>query len=148
MSKNKRLKKLENHVKIRKDDIVRRRGSDCDQFPTFSFLHLTTNKRHNFNYLTEQIHQTKAILYDRLEEISQHDWKYWLSQPKKTGLEVLPYDRMRFSPKSIQLANDENIYVFRFYQNQYRILGIRKEKCPVFYIIAYDFDHSAYDHGS
>ena len=48
--------------------------------------------------------------------------------------------------------DDEKIYIFRFKtadnKNNGRILGFKKDRCPIYYIIGFDFDFSAYDHGS
>jgi len=153
---SKRLKEQKSKVKISRDIATKSVGESCEQYPTFSFLHLTTNKKHNFSYFgTSQktdLQKTQKNCLDRLIEISNKDWRSWLNLGKYIGCEPLDYSIMHFQAHGISLASDENIYVFRFklYNNKDdgRILGFRKGKCPIYYIIGFDFDFSAYDHGS
>ena len=51
--------------------------------------------------------------------------------------------------KELRLADDSKIIVFRFGKSQkYRILGVQCKDCAsILYIIGYDWDFSAYDHG-
>lgn len=143
-----KLKKIKSETKI----VSKHRGGDCEQYPVFSFQYLTTSKHYNFNYFSDHerknMESTKVDLYNRLEEISQISWQDWLLQRRYTGLEKISFSRLHFGAKNIKLAPDESIYVFRFDHQDKRILGFRKDKCPIYYIIGYDFDHSAYDHGS
>ena len=50
------------------------------------------------------------------------------------------------------MTGDENIYVFRVksgrISDEARILGYKEDGCPIYYIIEYDFDYSAYEHGN
>ena len=88
----------------------------------------------------------------RLIEISKKTWKEWLQESKKVGCETLDYSRININPTGINLVNDEKIYIFRFKtadnKDNGRILGFKKDKCPIYYIIGFDFNLSAYDHGS
>ncbi len=56
-------------------------GGDCEQYPTFSFRHLTTNSNFNFNYFNtaqaREMQTMKHKLYDRIEEICKNNWRYW-----------------------------------------------------------------------
>ena len=125
----------------------------CPQNVSFSMEHLTKNKQYNFDFFSDDTHRkinAKAAVYDRLEELSKNTWLYWNGLSKNQGCETLKCDRIRFSPSGYIFTNDEKVIVFRFsfLGSDCRILGIKKSPCSVFYIIGFDFDHSAYDHGS
>lgn len=144
----KKLKQPEIHAKIDSN----KRGFDCEQYPVFSFQHLTTNNHYNFEYFSshdkKSMELAKSELYNKLEEISKTSWKDWIIQNKKLGAEKLTFSRIHFSGQGIKLAPDEPMYIFRFDHQSKRIIGFRKDKCPIYYIIGYDFDHSAYNHGT
>ena len=86
-----------------------------------------------------------------LKELSQ---KTWLELSRRTkyqigGFEKLRYDQINVSPVNLTMPKDENILSFRFGSaDAYRLLGCRKDGCNVLYVIGYDFDFSAYDHGN
>ena len=153
---SKKLKNQTRKVKINGADALKSIGESCEQYPTFSFLHLTTNKKHNFSYFgasqRSDLQKTQKNCLDRLIEISTQNWRSWLNSGKYIGCEPLDYSIVKFEACGISLPSDENIYVFRFrlYNNKDdgRILGFRKGKCPIYYIIGFDFDFSAYDNGS
>lgn len=151
MSK-KRLRGPSKNVKLDKD--FSKRGSVCKQTPKFSLGYLTSNSRYNFSYCDKEGeskgHLMASAIIRRLDEISKKTWQYWGALDKKSGYEKLDYSRLDFSA-SVKLTPDENVYVFRFkYKNpdskDGRILGIREDACPVFEIIGFDFDYSAYNH--
>lgn len=62
------------------------------------------------------------------------------------GFEKLPRARIQFRP-SWNLPEDENVLIFRFKSSDYRMLCVKDKKREVLYIIGFDFDFSAYDHG-
>lgn len=149
MSKSK-LKSQSVNTKLSKKQVEEKtRGGNCQQYPAFSFLYLTTNKRYTFDYFGKSKQEklrVRAELHDRLETISQKSWRDWISDAKGVGFETLNFDILHVAPKGISLTPDENIYVFRFDKQDKRIIGFRKDECPILYIFAYDFDHSAYPH--
>ena len=58
-------------------------------------------------------------------------------------------DDLRFAANGYQFSSDEKVIVFRFGINSgYRLLGIKGNDSNILYVIGYDFDFSAYDHGS
>lgn len=84
---SRRLKKQESKVKLSRENSDKSRGGNCEQLPTFSFVHLTNNKIYNFSYFRssqekERI-EAKSKLYDRLEEISSKEWSHWLMRRKE-----------------------------------------------------------------
>jgi hypothetical protein len=49
----------------------------------------------------------------------------------------------------LSLSEDSKIIVFRFNNQKSRILGVRSQECnSILYIIGYDWDFSAYNHGN
>ena len=153
---SKKLKNQTRKVKINGDVAIKSVGESCAQYPTFSFFHLTTNKTYNFDFFgnnqKNESSKTHQNCLSRLIEISKKTWKEWLQESKKFGCETLDYSRININPMGINLVNDEKIYIFRFKtadnKDNGRILGFKKDKCPIYYIIGFDFNLSAYDHGS
>ena len=68
---------------------------------------------------------------------------------EKHGAETLSMDDLRFAANGYQFSNDQKVIVFRFGGNSsYRLLGVKGNESNVLYVIGYDFDFSAYNHGS
>jgi hypothetical protein len=127
-----------------------------EQFPWCSFRYMTTNKDHNLGYLNRlgarERAQTLHALCGRLEEMTQRKWVYWLQNRKTAGLETIDFGQLTFSPSETKPTKDTTMYVFRFdtYQGggKGRIIGFKEDPCATLQIIGYDFDFSAYGHGS
>jgi len=134
--------------------IVPDQGCFSMQCPWFSFRSMTKNPRYNLSTLrsgTER-EQTLHGLFQRLTDLSNETWTYWLQKPKQSGVETITYDRIKFSVgDGTVLTKDTAIFVFRFdtYRGtgQGRIIGYKDSPCAVLHIIGYDLDFSAYDHG-
>lgn len=152
---SKKLKTQKARIGISESSVQKNRGGKCDQYPAISFKHLTTNKDYNLNYLTnKQKYDRLAVkesLIDKLQEITSKSWKELFSLPHETeGCEAFSFSEFsHVKPKDIQLSPDEKIFIFRFksFKDQARVFGFRKDKCPTLYIMGYDFDFSAYNHG-
>lgn len=145
----KRLKKSKLKKKMSLNDVKRKRGSDCEQYPAFSFRYLTKTKEHNFDYFEhEKSNEVFRTLLQRLKEISKESYTYWNNLGKHKGIEMIDYWQCNINPCDLKLSPDDKIIVFRFYHQNYRILGIRLESCPTLHIIGFDFNYSAYNHGS
>ena len=132
-------------------DSTLRKGSRCEQYPAFSFRYLTTNRRYNFEYFQDNKNEESkmhSLLVKRLKEISEKPYSYWSGLGKVHGSEQIPYWRFRIAPNGLALSKDDKLVVFRFCQQNYRIIGIRLESCPTLFIIGFDFDYSAYEHGN
>lgn len=122
----------------------------------FSFNCITTNKRYNFEYFKKDRHnkwKTLSQLYDKILILSGKTWREILDSSKKNllGFECLPYERIRFNTpeeKYLNLSKDTNIYIFQFGSGDFRLLGAKRDGCPILHIIGFDFDFSAYDHGN
>lgn len=144
--------------KIKKQVAVSKVSADntskkCSSNPSFSFEHLTSNTKYNFEFFGKDKNlkiSAKAAVCDRLQEISQQTWIFWNSQRKAVGIETLKADDLYFKPCGYDFSDDEKVIVFRFsfLRNDCRIIGIKKSPCSVYYIIGFDFNHNAYDHGS
>ncbi len=119
--------------------------------PVLSFAYLTTNSKYNFDYFGKDKHNritAKAELIDRLIQLTQETWVYWQSLSKfQGGLETLKASDICFSPKDYEFSEDEKVIVFRFCSGDYRIIGFQNSSSPTYYIIGFDFNYSAYDHG-
>lgn len=146
MSKAKNSKK----ITVSFADIQRQEIAPVE-FPSFSFANVTKNKTYNFNCFTkvrdeiEVRHQLDKLLVD----LSINRWVDIIARKKEGfgGYESLTYDRLHFAPYNLPISDDEKISVIRFGNNDaYRLIGYWKR--PVLYILGYDFNFSAYDHGS
>ena len=148
-----KLKSPKHSPKLGRPEQGAGKGGSCAQFPAFSFRHLTTQKDYSLKYcagLKANGDKTVTNILHRLVEIGEQDWVHWLLQRKKNGCETIDFCRVRVRPKGINLVADETVFVFRFLMHTKkdgRILGIKKQDCPTFFVIGFDFDYSAYDHG-
>jgi len=140
-----RIKAKESKLKVSQSAVVPK----CPETPSFSFQYLTTNKDYNFEKLDKrQKLEWKSALVERMIEISQKSWQSWLNMDKKQGFETIPANRIHFNPNGYELSDDEKIIIFRFNSQKGRILGIKGNGCSVYYVIGFDTDYSAYDHGA
>lgn len=149
----KSLKSKTSKVKLKAPEGIATCNND-KAMPLFSFAFTTETKNYNFNYFNNDFRKELDVRQnlDRLlKEISSNTWVSLSSRSRYQlgGFETLSFDQVSCSPHNLTLAKDENIFSFRFGPaDSYRLLGCRKHGCQVLYIIGYDFNHSAYDHGS
>ena len=88
----KRLKKSKLKKKMSLNDVKRKRGSDCEQYPAFSFRYLTKTKEYNFDYFEhEKSNEVFRTLLQRLKEISKESYTYWNNLGKHKGIEMIDY---------------------------------------------------------
>ena len=92
-------------------------------------------------------------LFEKLEEISQLTWKELQNKPRETGYEMIQISEFNVNlndiKENLKLSDDSKIIVFRFNNQKCRILGIPSTECnSILYIIGYDWDFSAYNHGN
>ena len=118
----------------------------------FSFKHLTTNSDYNFSYFSKSKNEclkSKASLYDRIEEITKSPWIHWHNLSKfNGGIETLPASSIKFRPDKYVFSDGDKVIVFRFNSDKCRIIGFKTESSSNYYVIGFDFDYSAYNHGS
>lgn len=123
---------------------------------SFNFKYITKNKNHNFSYhpLPKEVHTELLFLF---QMISNSNWLELQMRRKTTkgGYEALEYCDMKFTLDSktineLGISGDTKLFVFRFgNKDAYRLIGLKAKDCSAtFYVLAIDYDFSAYDHGS
>lgn len=151
MSKKKQITDKRNDV-VKKSNVTVKKS-----LVSFNFMYLTDNKEHNFDFFRKDMrerHDAYQELCKRLKELSCNNMDFWKKAGKLRGCEPIPYESFSDTFKSILsqieiVSTDSQLAVFRFSNSDYRIIG----KAGIFeentiYIIGFDFNHSAYNHGS
>ena len=111
-------------------------------------MYLTDKKEFNFESLDKgKKREWHSALVDRMVEISRESWLAWLNRPKEVGIETIFASELRFSPKGYTFSPDEKVAIFRFKSQEGRIIGFKESQVPIYYVIGFDLDYSAYDHG-
>lgn len=84
-----------------------------------------------------------------MQELSNQTWRYWGQLGKsQVGYETLPFSNIKFTPNINTAESIQKVIIFRFFKDNYRIIGVKEDDNHVFYVIGFDFDHSVYDHGN
>ena len=130
--------------------------NDCELNISFSFEY-SVNKKYSIEYITkkkkEKCNDIIFDLFKKLEELSKMKFVDFQNRPKNSGYEMIPISELNFKinencMKSLCLSEDSKIIVFRFHNQNCRLLLAQSRKCSsLFYVIGYDWDFSAYDHG-
>lgn len=123
---------------------------------SISLQYLSKNKRRNFDFFSDKnLRQKLNALTDFFYFVKRLTGKTRLDILSKRKSEDCGFENLRFqdvncTPDNFELSKDANISVFRFGDNgnggDYRILGFFSEDNPIFNIIGFDFDYSAYKH--
>ena len=146
-----KLKKLGNPLlKLTKQEISKPRNISV------SFQMVTNERRYTFEQFEENIRlgfQARKALDELLVELSSHTWRDLGKRRKEQfgGFESLSLSQIKSCLyKKSDLTPDMSVWVFRFSGKQYRLIAYKRagDNENVLYILGYDFDHSAYDHGS
>jgi hypothetical protein len=126
--------------------------SDAYDYPVFSFQHLTPNKTYTFEYFNDVRDAREAAhsLLEKLIESSSRKITELLTINKIQGFETIPH--ANFNNKlfiaGVPIPLDTKLYVMRFNKQNARLICFKARNVPnLFYIVAFDFDHSIYDHG-
>lgn len=126
-----------------------------DQNLAFSLRYLTSNNNYNEKSFGKNAEKAKnlSLLFARLQELSEHSWLEWNQMSKKDGVETIQYSEIRFKAKQgANIAADKKMTIFRVDTHngtkKGRIIGYKDQPCATFYIIGFDYDFSAYNHGS
>ena len=141
------LEDAKNSLKINKSYI--------DRGIAVSFRYLTDAKRYSFSYFKNQWRDELSARQELDKAISALNANNWLQLGKLNklqlgGFERLPYGAIEKSvfKRAEEVTPDLDIYSFRFSSGKYRLLGVTLSNSSVFYILGFDFDYSAYNHGS
>lgn len=122
-----------------------------------SFAFVTSKKQYNFNHYKKELRNelnARRALDELLEFITKRSWVELAGIPKEQlgGYETMAWDVIQsqhdLSIDGVILAPDTKVHVFRFGSRDYRVVGLKDTACHEMKIIAYDFDHSLYQHGS
>ena len=121
---------------------------------SLSWKYMTVNKNHTFEYFQKDMRKEVRAwreLSELIRHLNQSTWQNALSVSKyqKYGAETLESSCLKFSPKDYTFTSDQKVIVFRFGQgNDYRLIGVKGTDSNILYVIGYDFDFTAYNHGS
>lgn len=121
----------------------------------FGFSHITSNNRYVLKGFGNQRDKADAFedLIVRLKDLSSISATEARDRGKQLGLEKIPYSMCSTSLQQICdtsgiVSNDSKLTIFRFYQNNYRLICKDDINHPnIMHVLAFDFDFSAYSHG-
>ncbi|MCI8640698.1 MAG: hypothetical protein HFJ59_02335 [Clostridia bacterium] len=121
-----------------------------------SFKYSINNRDYTIKNITtakKKCNREIENLFKKLEEITNLTWKELQNRPKQTGYETIPISEFNICLDNIKqdlnLSDDSKIIVFRFNSQKSRLLGVKSYECSsILYIIGYDWNFSAYNHGS
>jgi len=121
-----------------------------------SFKYSIKKKKYTIDEKAEAKEKNNKIfkeLFKKLNELSNTTWEELQNKPKEIGYEMIPISKIDINLENIKqelkISEDDKIIVMRFCNQKYRILGVRSQECnSILYIIGYDWDYSAYNHGS
>lgn len=143
---------MSHKIKKRNDvNLIKEPGNKTITYPVLCFKYLTKNKKYNIKYFKKVREKQKAYgaLFHLISRIQSNTWVDLLSKNKKIGFETISCNELNLQPNQYNLTPDTKIYVLRFARGKYRLLGVKSsENKDVLHIIGFDFDHSAYNHGS
>lgn len=152
---NKKLKQQQKHNKI---SIPQTEDMSERQEITISFKYLINNKKYTFDYFnaSEKDNQLSTMigLYNRLTELTKRTWHecQLLRKGVPNGFEKIYRNSLNVNIDNKDVLKHEKLYVVRFDTfmgtNKGRIIGFKEKNNPTFYIICFEFDYSAYNHGS
>lgn len=130
---------------------------ECDLNITLSFEY-SVNSRYSIEYITkkskEKCNSIIFALFQKLEELSKLTIKDLQNRPRESGYEMIPLSELNFEidndiKQDLELSNDSKVIVFRFNKQDCRLITAKSPKCKnLLYVLAYDWNFSAYNHGS
>jgi hypothetical protein len=143
-----KINKKKDKIALTRDEPI----AISDGYPVFSFRYMTTANKYTFKHFGNNMRDAHAAyesLHSRLYEISNHKWWHWydLGYKSNGGLEMINAHQLRFSPAENSMLDDKKVIVLKFYRGKYRIIGLKQENNDTLFVIGFDFDFSAYDHG-
>ncbi len=146
---NKKIKGSQVKPTVSKSD--GQKDKQCEQNLAVSLKYLTHNDKYNFSHFSDSEKNDKKnaalALYEWMAANTGVRWNELFMRPKQSGAETIPMDRLKFEPYGISKNEFDKFISFRFNSAKSRIIGIKDGDCPILYIIGFDFDFSAYEHG-
>lgn len=140
-------------TKLQKRSEVQNECRASDDSVYFNFRYLTSNKKHDFDYLDKGKGKSFAkTLLKKLENLSQFSWTELGNKGRKNGgFEMIAVSQLNTNitdkVKRSDLSDDTKLHVFRF--GDCRLIGLKAQRCrAVIHILGCDWDYSLYDHGS
>lgn len=142
--------------KNKKNDQVKMQAKPPLGHISFSLKYVPNNKKHSFEYFERDVrnaHRAYEALFSKMKSLCQTDISAAYQVGKIQGCEPIPYCRLSETMRSICdtveiISRDSSLLVFRFCQNDYRLLCKSDLNHPnLLHIIGFDFNFSAYDHG-
>ena len=125
-----------------------------EKFPVFIFQYLNQDsKQHSFTFFnkgkTRDVIPVYESLLSKLKHLSSIPILELAEVGKTAAFETLPYsnfnEHLQHLFHASGIPRDAKLTVFRFHNQQFRMICSSNDN--VFYIIAFDFNFSAYDHG-
>lgn len=123
---------------------------------TISFKYSIDNKKYRLEHITKQKGKANEILeelHKKLQEITSTKLIDFQDKPKSTGYEMIKLSEMNFNlndkiKNELRISNESKLIIFRFCKGKYRIIAIQSRICPyLLYILGYDWNYNAYNHG-
>ena len=124
------------------------------KYVTFSFDKMLNEGNYSFEFFKKNKRdhiQAYQDLLNRFQELSRFAVLDLMSLDKKQGYELINVSELKANIQNHLEKNgitkDSKVAIFRFSSSQkYRIVCHMVDN--VFHVLAFDFDHSAYNHGS
>ena len=122
---------------------------------SFRFDRITTNKNYNFNYFKDKSEKLKSLaaLFEKLQILTSKSLPDLTLERKISGCETIPINNFKENARrafmnSDIVSSDSSLVIFRFASQKYRIIcKTAIDDNSILYILGFDFDFSAYNHG-
>ena len=120
----------------------------------FSWEYLTNNKTYGISRLSKESDNMKKLFEDLCEVLKRFSgikYQEAVALPKNVGIELIPLNNCNKPFRDMCLnisiiSNDSKLSVCR--AGKYRVFfKVDQNQGHLLYLIAFDFDYNAYDHG-
>ena len=129
---------------------------DTSKNIAFRFQYIPHNGNYSFEHFRKDFRRKLSayeMLHDKFCELTSKTLNEVRQIGKVTGGEQVPLwqfsDGLQRSLKNIpHVSEDTKLTIFRFGNNNYRLICVEDAQTShILYIVAFDFDFTAYDHG-
>lgn len=121
---------------------------------SFSYVLLTDDKDYTFSKFGKSNIREHLIVRQELDELLFEISKCtWAELQDRSKMQLGGFESMKLTDlkpqvyKRAKLTRDVSTIVFRFGGNKYRLIGYKYPKSNVLYVLGFDLDFSAYNHG-